>query len=68
MFSYNSLDFLLQSGNFSFANDTSNPLDSGYAYANAILGTTTHIAKRPIGWTTHPSPASSNGSCKITGN
>ena len=25
-------------GNFSFANDTSNPLDSGYAYANAILG------------------------------
>ena len=25
-------------GNFSFGTDTSNPLDSGYAYANAILG------------------------------
>ena len=25
-------------GNFAFATDTSNPLDSGYAYANAFLG------------------------------
>lgn len=39
-------------GNFTFSNDTNNPLNSGYAYSNAVLGNFTQYAEatfRPSG-------------------
>jgi hypothetical protein len=39
-------------GNFTFSNDTNNPLNTGYAYSNAVLGNFTQYAEasfRPSG-------------------